>query len=188
MGVDRMRALSGVFLLAGVLVASGCGPSEDKVQGSPTAGATIAADVPTGIDPCAIPADVLNSVTPGLRKGTTDDNTSRGEIKWRGCGYIVSDGYAASISLTNLTLDMLRAKNYPGREETIDSRTALATHQASDPTGVEACTVNLQMRGGSLEFNVSNGHGSSPKTKHLNACDIGLTLAQKVSPLIAPGA
>ncbi|MFD3428767.1 DUF3558 domain-containing protein [Nocardia fluminea] len=184
-----MRALSSVAVLVGTLVLAGCGSSEDPVVGSPTSTAVsgVAENVPTGIDPCNIPQDVLTSVTPGLRKGTTDDNTSRGPIKWRGCGYIVSDGYANSISLTNLTLDMLREKNFPGRELTIDGRTALVTHQDFDPTGVEGCVVNVQMRGGSLEFSVENSHGSSPKTKHLNACDIGVSMAEKVVPLIAPG-
>lgn len=177
-------------MLVGALALAGCGSSGDPVVGSPTSSSTadgIAEDVPTGIDPCNIPQDVLTSITPGLRKGTTDDNTSRGPIKWRGCGYIVSDGYANSISLTNLTLDMLREKNFPGRELTIDGRTTLITHQAGDPTGVESCVVNVQMQGGSLEFSVENSHGSSPKTKHLNACDIGESLAEKVVPLIAPG-
>lgn len=186
-----MRSLAGAFVVVGALVLSGCG-SSTEVEGSPvgTSAASdgIAPDVPTGIDPCNIPQDVLTSITPGLHKGVTDDNTSRGKIKWRGCRYLVSEGYSTTMSLTNLTLDMLREKHFPGeREDIVNGRVALTTHQASDPTGVEGCTVNLEMRGGSLEFKVENGHGSSPKTKHLNACDIGLTVAQKIAPLIAPG-
>lgn len=186
-----MRALPSALFLIGVLAVAGCGPSTDDVQGrsadSPSASATVAKDVPTGIDPCNIPPDVLNAVTPGLRKGTTDDNTSRGEIKWRGCRYIVADGYANTVSLTNLTLDMLREKNFPGREEVVDGRSTLITHQASDPTGVQACTVNVEMRGGSLEFMVDNP-SSRRVTGHLNACDIGVSLAQHVVPLIEAGA
>ncbi|MGY0503334.1 DUF3558 domain-containing protein [Nocardia sp. FBN12] len=178
-------------MLVGALVLAGCGSSGDPVVGNPTSTSAadgIAEDVPTGIDPCNIPQDVLTSITPGLRKGNVDDNTARGKIKWRGCRYVVSDGYTTTVSLTNLTLDMLRQKNYPGREDVVDGRTVLTTHQAADPTGVEQCVVNVQMHRGSLEFSVENGHGSSPKTKHLNACDIGMSVAQKIVPLIAAGA
>ncbi len=186
-----MRSMVGAVVAVGALVLAGCGSSADT-QASPTGPSApddgIAADVPTGIDPCAIPQDVLTSITPGLHKGVTDDNTSRGKIKWRGCRYLVSEGYSTTVSLTNLTLSMVREKHFPGeREDIVNGRVALTTHQASDPTGVEGCVVNLEMRGGSLEFTVDNGHGSSPKTKHLNACGIGLTVAQKVAPLIAAG-
>ncbi|MFC4123589.1 DUF3558 family protein [Nocardia rhizosphaerae] len=186
-----MRTLTTVVGLVGAVVLAGCGSSEDPVAGSPTgtsAADGIAEDVPTGIDPCDIPPEVLNSITPGLRKGNLDDNTSRGAIKWRGCRYVVSDGYTTTMSLTNLTLDMLREKNYPGREDVVDGRTVLTTHQASDPTGVEGCVLNVQMQGGSLEFSVDNSHGTSPKTRHLTACEVGMSVAEKIVPLIEPGA
>lgn len=188
-----MRATAGAVLLVGVLAVAGCGSSNDDPPGGSTstsaAAQSIAADVPTGFDPCNIPQDVLTSATVGLRKGTTDDNTSRGPIKWRGCGYIVSDGYAASISLTNLTLAMVRDKHFPGeRETTINGRTALITNQSQDTTNKTTCTLNAQMQGGSLEFKIDNSPGSSPKTRHLNACDIAQTLAEKVVPLIPAGA
>ncbi|MFD3706254.1 DUF3558 domain-containing protein [Nocardia sp. NPDC058658] len=176
-------------MLVGALALAGCGSSGGPVVGSPTSTAAsdgIAENVPTGIDPCNIPQDVLTSITPGLRKGTTDDNTSRGKIKWQGCRYIVSDGYTTTMSLTNLTLDMLREKNFPGREDVVDGRTVLTTHQSSDRTGVESCTLNVQMQAGSLEFLVSNP-SSRPVTGHLNACEIGMSVAQKVIPLIASG-
>ncbi|MEU8894245.1 DUF3558 domain-containing protein [Nocardia sp. NPDC048505] len=185
-----MRAIAGAVLLVGALAVAGCDSNGGGGTTPPTSSTepSIAENVPAGIDACNIPQDVLTSAYPGLRKGTMDDNSDRGKIKWRGCIYLVSDGYTASISSTNLTLAMIKEKHYPGeRETTVNGRTVLITYQDDDPTGREACTLNAQMKGGSLEFSVSNPP-SSKKTANLNPCDIGQTLAEKVVPLIQAGA
>ncbi|MEV0761021.1 DUF3558 domain-containing protein [Nocardia sp. NPDC050435] len=183
-----MRAVAGAVLLVGALAVAGC-DSNGGGQAPPSTSTTpaVAADVPQGFKPCNdIPQSVLDSE--GIRKDKYGDDTSRGEIKWRGCGYLMSDGYAASISATNLTLDMVKAKRFPGeRSITINGRTVLITAQAPDPTGDESCQLHAQMQGGSLEFTIDNPN-SRRKTGHLNACDIGQTLAGKVVPLIPAGA
>ncbi|MFC9896623.1 DUF3558 domain-containing protein [Nocardia sp. NPDC127579] len=188
-----MRAIAGSLLMVGVVgvgsLLAGC-QSETKGGGTSTpAEPSIAENVPTGIDPCNLPADVLKSIHPKLKKGTTDDNSARGKIKWQGCRYVISNGngYSAHVSLTNLTLDMVREKNFPGeRETTINGRTVLTTHQEADPTGDENCVLYAQMNGGSLEFGVSNSN-SAPETGALSACDIGMSMAEKIVPLIAAG-
>ncbi len=113
---------------------------------------------------------------------------TRGKVKWRGCIWVVSDGYSATISATNLTLAMVRDKHFAGeRELTINDRPVLATTQAQSQTDKTTCTLNAHMQGGSLEFRIVNPE-SRRKTGHLTACDIGQTLAEKVVPLIPPGA
>lgn len=190
-----MRRIFGVALLVGALVATGCGAS-DTVAGNPTPSSasaldSIAEDVPTGFDPCNIPQDVLTAVYPGLRKYGPDGDAdaNRGKVKWRGCGYqVTGDGFAAGVTVTNLTLEMVREKNFPGREDTVDGRTVLTTHQdTADPTGAESCRVYVGMKDGSLELHASNGK-SAPDTQHLTACEIGMMMARNFIPLIEPGA
>lgn len=189
-----MRAVTCAMLLAGVLAVAGCSPTSDGTAEPVSTSAaehSIAEDVPSGFKPCTdIPQAILDSE--GLHRNdspSSRDESQRGKVKWRGCGWVVSDGYTATISATNLTLAMVRDKHFPGeREITVNGRPVLITHQAADPTGRENCVLNAQMQGGSLEFTIGNPSGTSPKTRHLNACDIGQTLAGKVVPLIPAGA
>ncbi len=189
-----MRAVTGATLLAAVLAVAGCGTTGDGTADPVSTSAaehSIAEDVPSGFKPCTdIPKSVLDSE--GLHRNdgpTSRDETTRGKIKWRGCAWVVSDGYTATISATNLTLAMVRDKNFPGeREISINNRSVLITNQAQDQTDKTTCTLNAQMQGGSLEFKIGNPPATSPKTRHLDACTIGQTLAGKVVPLIPAGA
>lgn len=167
--------------------ARGCGPDNDgngKPTGSTNAPSTsksgLAADVPAGFNACNdIPQAVLDSEK--LLDKTPNDSNANGGIKWRGCLWAQTDGYAASIQTTNITLDMVREKKFPDSQEfTIGSRRAVSTRQIDDHPEA-ACTVNVEMKGGSLEFNLTNP-ASSKITGHLNTCDLARELAEKVAP------
>ncbi|WP_036533411.1 DUF3558 domain-containing protein [Nocardia cyriacigeorgica] len=195
MNIMRKSAYAAAAGLSAVLVLAGCGSSTEGTA-EPTGGSagtsaaeqTIAEDVPSGFAPCTdIPQEVLDSE--GLRSTggeSSKDNMQRGKVKWQGCRWVVSDGYGAGISATNLTLDMVREKANPGSQEgTVSGRTVLyAPDTAGDTT---QCRLNAQMQGGSLEFSVNNPT-SGRKTGHENACDIALRLAGKVLPLVPAGA
>lgn len=189
-----MRAVTGAVLLAGALAVAGCSTTSGGTAGPVSTSSaldSIAADVPSGFKPCTdIPKSVLDSE--GLHRDdspTSKDETTRGKVKWRGCIWVVSDGYTATISATNLTLAMVRDKRFPGENEiTINNRPVLITNQAEDRVDKTTCTLNAQMQGGSLEIKIGNPPRTSPKTRHLTACDIGQTLAGKVVPLIPAGA
>ncbi|WP_433662995.1 DUF3558 domain-containing protein [Nocardia sp. CA-128927] len=173
-------ALGAVFAIAG------CGPSNDgdpKPTGNaPTSSSGVAADVPTGFDPCKdIPQSVLDSEK--LHGQDKADSNASGGIKWRGCSWVQSDGYAGSIQTTNITLDAVRAKKFPDANEfTINGRKAISTRQV-DSHPEAACTLNVEMKGGSLEFNLSNPP-SNRNTGQLNTCDLTRTLAEKVVPTL----
>ncbi|MEU4434711.1 DUF3558 domain-containing protein [Nocardia rhamnosiphila] len=166
-----------------VLVLTGC---ESATKGS-TAPDTpsVAAEVPTGFDPCTdIPQETLKSE--GLRDPMPDDASANG-IKWDGCMWIQTDGYSAAIRTTNMTLDMIKDQGFPGtlEFETV-GRSAIVSQQGK--AQVEAsCNVNVELIGGSLEFLLTNPPSRS-KTGHLDTCELARNLVEKVAPNIPAGA
>ncbi|WP_174189075.1 DUF3558 domain-containing protein [Nocardia barduliensis] len=173
-----------VLAVGAALVLTGCDSSAgDAVPtGTASASPSIAADVPTGYNPCTdIPQSVLESEN--LRHKTNEDHNASGGIKWRGCGWVQPDGYAPAITTTNITVDMVRDKNFADtREYTINGRRAISTRQVEEhPERV--CTINVDIKGGSLEFFLSNP-SSNRKTGRLDTCALAKTLAEKVVPTL----
>ncbi|MBF6425658.1 DUF3558 domain-containing protein [Nocardia cyriacigeorgica] len=195
MNIMRKSAYAAAAGLSAVLVLAGCGSSTEgtaeptgKTAGTSAAEQAVAKDVPSGFDPCTdIPQDVLDSEGLFSTGGeSSKDEMTRGDLKWRGCQWVVSDGYGASISATNLTLDMIRGNSNAGTSEReVSGRTVLYAPDTAGST--EDCRLNAQMEGGSLEFFVNNPP-SGRKTGSQNACDIALRLAEKVLPLVPAGA
>ncbi|WP_280421884.1 DUF3558 domain-containing protein [Nocardia carnea] len=146
---------------------------------------SLAPDVPAGFNPCTdVPQSVLDSE--GLKMPTADDTELSSGAKWRGCIWASADGYAVGIQTTNLTLDMVREKNFPETEEfTLGARRALSTRRA-EGNPEESCYVNIEMTGGSLQFRLTNP-ASAPDTGHLDSCELARTLAGKVEPSIPAG-
>ncbi|WP_378738808.1 DUF3558 domain-containing protein [Nocardia brasiliensis] len=172
--------------LGAVFVIAGCGSSTDgdptPTGNSATSKTSVAPDVPSGYDPCKdIPQSVLDSEK--LLDKTPDDSNASGGIKWRGCLWVQTDGYAGSIRTTNITVDMVREKKLPdARELSIGGRRAISTRQVEDhPQAV--CTINVEMKGGSLEFGLTNPT-TSKRTGQLDTCDLARNLAEKVVPTL----
>ncbi|MEU2088441.1 DUF3558 domain-containing protein [Nocardia beijingensis] len=171
-----------VLAVGAALVLAGCGPADDGAAptGASSTKPSVASDAPTGYNPCTdIPQSVLDSEN--LRHKTNEDHNASGGIKWRGCGWVQPDGYAPAITTTNITVDMVRDKKFPDtREYTINGRRAISTRQVEEhPDAV--CTVNVEMKGGSLEFFLSNPP-SNRKTGQLDTCQLAKTLAEKIVP------
>lgn len=171
------------ILAVGVaLVLTGCGPADDGAAPTDASSAkpSIAPDVPAGYDPCTdIPQTVLDSEN--LRSKDKQDSNASGGIKWHGCAWVQTDGYAPVITTTNITVDMVRDKKFEDtREYTINGRRAISTRQVNEhPDAV--CTINVEMKGGSLEFFLSNPP-SRKNTGSLDTCALARTLAEKVVP------
>ncbi|MBF6174657.1 DUF3558 domain-containing protein [Nocardia blacklockiae] len=166
---------------------TGCGSStngDPQPTGTATdTGSTLAADVPRGYDPCnGVPQAVLDSEK--LHGKENADNQASGGIKWRGCMWVRSNGYTVSIRTTNLTIDAIHGKNFPETQDLqVGGRKAVSSRQFDGPSMNEACTLNTELRGGTLEFNVDNPP-SNPDTGRLDACQIARTLAEKVLPSV----
>lgn len=68
--------------------------------------------MPAGFDPCKDnPKSVLDSE--GLHKASSNNNADydgAGGTKWRGCSWVMSNGYTAGITTTNLTVDKVATR------------------------------------------------------------------------------
>ncbi|MBF4999776.1 DUF3558 domain-containing protein [Nocardia sp. BSTN01] len=183
------RGAVAVAALGGVLVLGGCGSSnggsaEPAGQSTNSAEPSLAANAPSGYDPCSdIPQSVLDSEQ--LVHKEVQNDTASGGVQWRGCTWVQAggDGYSVAIRTTNLTVEAVRGKNFPEAQElTIGSRSAISTRQFDGPHIKEACTLNVEIKGGTLEFNVNNP--ASRSTGNMDSCQIAKTLGEKVIPTL----
>ncbi|WP_083895694.1 DUF3558 domain-containing protein [Nocardia jiangxiensis] len=167
---------------AAVLVLAGCSPSGGSTSSSSSA-TTTAVTVPTGFDPCNdIPQSILESEGQ-TNKHVDNSQSNAGKTLWQGCTWADADGYASTIQMTNITLQMVRDKHFPETQAfTINGRNAISSRQVdnADPT---ACTVDVEVKGGSLEFNLTNP-SYAPKTGKQDTCQLARSLAQKVVSVV----
>ncbi len=169
-------AVAALAVLTAGCSSEGNGTSPETTSATPS----FAADAPTGYDPCTdVPAEIM-AAERQESTGRADADAPNG-VKWRGCGWVMNtgSGYATSIRTTNLTLSMVRDRNFPETQEfAIGSRQAISTRRENDDTG---CWVNVEMKGGTLEFLIDNPK-SNKDTGHIDSCQIAKDLAVKVVP------
>ncbi|WP_101468954.1 DUF3558 family protein [Nocardia fluminea] len=169
----------GVFALA----AAGCSdPRPVSTGGSSTT--PTAAEV-ADFDPCSdFPQDVLKSENLML---TGPEDWERDGTTAHGCGYFVTEGgYDVRIVRTTRTLSDIKQR-FPDsyREQKFGPRTG-AFYELFAKRGSESCVVNLEMKTGSLQFDLANP--PTRTTGHLNSCDLVTNLVNKVLPSIPEGA
>ncbi len=181
---DPVRpGLLGIGVLA--LVVAGCSGPDTEPTALPAPTTTV---VQPDFDPCTdIPQSVLKSE--GLML-TGPEDWERDGTKAHGCGYAVvmdESGYDVRIVRTTRTLADIRQR-FPDsyREQKFGGRTG-AFYALFPEEGAESCVVNLEMKTGSLQFDLANPP-SGKATGHLNSCDLVTNLINKVLPLIPEGA
>ncbi len=183
-----MRVVAGVGLVIVTLMAVGCGASKgDSGEAAKSVNSLgLETSPPESYHPCAdVPQGVLGSER--LRGTGQADADAPDGVRWRGCKWVKNNGYSVSIRMTNMTLPFVRKTFYTmGREATVGGRSATIAHR-SEARGPEVCTVNVEIKGGSLEFDVDNPR-SSLLTGELDTCELGLALAEKVVPTLPAGA
>ncbi|WP_433727621.1 DUF3558 domain-containing protein [Nocardia sp. CA-129566] len=183
--VSRGKLVVASAFAVGVVVLAGCGSSTSgdakPVASTTSAGPSLAANVPNSYDPCKdVLQDVLDSEK--LQNKHPVDDSSSGGVRWVGCQWVRSNGYGVSIRTTNLTVDLVRSRNFPEATEfTINGRRAISTRQFDGPSIKEACTLNVEMKGGSLDFNLNNPP-SRRDTGSIDSCVLARGLAEKVVP------
>jgi hypothetical protein len=170
----------------GVLVLSGCRSSNDAADtGSAiTTAPGLAAAVPTGFDPCNdIPQSILDSERLGDKLNA--NSAASGGVLWRGCQWTGPDSYSAAIRTTNISVNGVLGNHFPETQElTIDGRRAVSSRQFDGPHIKEACTLNVEIKGGgTLEFNIDNPP-STPLTGSIDSCQLARGLANKVVPIV----
>ncbi|MFD0366193.1 DUF3558 domain-containing protein [Nocardia sp. GCM10030253] len=171
--------------LGTLLLLTGCESSTDgsakPSSTSTSAGPSLAEDVPRSYDPCKdVPQSVLDSEKLGMK--IVANNDGGGGVRWRGCQWVRPNGYGVSIRTTNLTVDLIRSRNFAEATEfTIGGRRAISTRQFDGPFIKEACTLNIEMKGGSLDINLNNPP-SNRDTGSTDSCVLARSLAEKVVP------
>ncbi|WP_280264943.1 DUF3558 domain-containing protein [Nocardia wallacei] len=171
--------------MGAVALVAGCNSDGGSGGESTTAAATptIAPDVPAGFDACKLPQSVVQSEE--LKNPRPDTKDGAGGIKWRGCGWVQSDGYAVTISTTNISLAMVRAnKDFTVAEElSIAGRPAVTYRPTGQRTPEEHCLLSVEVKGGSLEISPINPP-SAKKSRGQDSCDIAKRLADGIVPAI----
>ncbi|MET8775843.1 DUF3558 domain-containing protein [Nocardia sp. NPDC004654] len=192
--MDKAVLMVGV-LAAGVGLA-GCGGSTEgearpsSASTSATTASGLAVDVPQSYNPCTdVPESVLKSER--LVKGVADNKANAdgpNGTKWRGCRWVAGgSGYSVAIQASNLTIPYVREHYTNGVQElTVAGRPAIATRR-NETRPSEVCNVNVEIKGGSLEFQLDNPR-SNRDTGHIDTCQLGLALAEKVVPTLPAGA
>ncbi|MGW0249706.1 DUF3558 domain-containing protein [Nocardia goodfellowii] len=106
-----------------------------------------------------------------------------GGISWSGCLYVAQATYTFRVQSSNATLAQVREKFPTAADLTIGGRKALRYQARPDVPG--GCTVNIEMKSGSLSILVDDPRGTHPRG--LSPCDNAEEIAEAVAPLLPAG-
>ncbi|WP_280385668.1 DUF3558 domain-containing protein [Nocardia wallacei] len=178
-------------IAAAAALVSGCNSGNEGDPEPSGASGTSAAPVP-GYDPCTqIPHSALDSLQ---LHGSIPRESSNSGLKWFGCQWVRSDWYAVDIVVTNTTLSKIREQGTSStplfvvqdlKSFTVAGRPALSNRQSRDHPD-QQCTVNVEIKGGSLEFFLSNPR-ENRKGGGLDSCQLAQEVAEKVVPTLPAG-
>lgn len=180
-----------VAIAAGLLLLTGC--AEDKAGGTPTpatsttssaaALSTAPGSNPHAFDPCTALTPQFLAQHQWDAKPPEPKQDSAGGATWKGCRFVAKAGYGFVVETTNGTLPQIREKFPAAVEIPAGPRKALRYEARPDVPG--GCTINIEMRSGSLY--ILTNVPQTPANKNLAACDIATEIAQAVAPLLPTG-
>jgi hypothetical protein len=191
----RWSAATAVTAIAAalpLLVACG-GDNGAATTSTATASSTAATGIPTAtssgsnqssaFDPCTAltPQFLAEHQWNAKPAAPRQDNT--GNFQWKGCLYVAPSTYTFRVQTTNGTLAQVREKFPTATELTIAGRKALRYAARPDVPG--GCTINIEMKSGSLYILVDDPRGLHPRK--LSPCDNATEIAEAVAPLLPPG-
>ncbi|MER7453846.1 DUF3558 domain-containing protein [Nocardia beijingensis] len=185
------RPKAGLTALAAMAVLlTGCGEETTSSHTATTqtrpnsSGAeTSSAAGPQSFDPCTAltPQFLADHQWDALPPAAKQTNT--GGVSWKGCRYVARAGYGLTVQTTNATLEQVKAKFPSATSITVGNRNALRYEARPDVPG--GCTVNVEMRAGSLYILVDDPSGKHPRK--LSPCDNATDIATAVAPLLPAG-
>ncbi|MFX0577412.1 DUF3558 domain-containing protein [Nocardia nepalensis] len=158
-------------------------------KGSPTPQSTTPAASTSAASPSATATafDPCTALTPQFlaehqwdARAPEHKQTTTGAFTWKGCAYLAQARYTFGVQTTNGTLAQVREKFPTATEFTIGARKALRYEAHPDVPG--GCTVNIDMKSGSLYILVDDPRGLHPRK--LSPCDNVTEIAEAVVPLI----
>ncbi|WP_330254719.1 DUF3558 domain-containing protein [Nocardia sp. NBC_00565] len=187
---NRSRLLVGATVSAAVLALLTACTSE---KGTPTPQTTSAASTSavsssttgtaTAFDPCTALTPEFLAQHQWDARAPEHKQTTTGAFTWKGCAYLAQARYTFGVQTTNGTLAQVREKFPTATELTIDGRKALRYEARPDVPG--GCTVNLDMKSGSLYILVDDPRGLHPRK--LSPCDNATEIAEAVVSLLPQG-
>ncbi|MFE9324864.1 DUF3558 domain-containing protein [Nocardia sp. NPDC052278] len=168
-----------------VLAACGGGNNSTSTATSTTpvtsgTSATPSSTSNTAFDPCTALTPQFLSEHQWNARSPTPKQDSTGNFQWKGCLYVAQSTYTFRVQTTNGTLAQVREKFPTATELTIDGRKALRYEARPDIPG--GCTINIDMKSGSLYILVDDPRGLHPRK--LFPCDNVTEIAQAVVPLL----
>ncbi|MGY4102527.1 DUF3558 domain-containing protein [Nocardia sp. R16R-3T] len=178
---------AGLLIVAAATVLAACGGGSDSPSTSTSTtsstSATPSSTSNSAFDPCtALTPEFLSEHRWNARTPTpTQDST--GNSHWKGCSYVAQSTYTFRVRTTNETLTQVREKFPNATELTINGRQALRYEARPDVPG--GCTINIDMKSGSLYILVDDPRGLHPRK--LSPCDNVTEIAEAVVPLLPRG-
>lgn len=184
------RRLAGAAVPVAVLaLVTACTSDKDSATPESTtpAGSTSAAGstsvTATAFDPCTALTPQFLAQHQWDARAPEHKQTTTGAFTWKGCAYLAQARYTFGVQTTNGTLTQVREKFPAATELTIDGRKALRYEARPDVPG--GCTVNIDMKSGSLYILVDDPRGLHPRK--LPPCDNVTEIAEAVVPLLPQG-
>lgn len=171
-------AIGAAALLAGCNSGGGGTSAASSSQASATS--TMAAAAPTSFDGCKLPQSVIDAEH--FDSDPTNSNMdANGGIKFRGCIWVVDDGFSVSVRTTNMTVQMIEGmSDYKVAERlTVDGRQAVTYHTSGDADLRADCIMNVEMTGGGLDLSVDNP-ASGKATGTQDSCQIAQRIAGEI--------
>ncbi|MEV5832982.1 DUF3558 domain-containing protein [Nocardia sp. NPDC052112] len=181
---------AGLLTVAAALVLAACGggssstststaatPAMSSTSATPSSSSNAAFDPCTALTPQFLSEHQWNARTP------TPKQDSTGNFQWKGCLYVAQSTYTFRVQTTNGTLAQVREKFPTATELTIDGRGALRYEARPDVPG--GCTINIEMKSGSLYIVVDDPRGLHPRK--LSPCDNVTEVAEAVVQLVPQG-
>ncbi|MET7768842.1 DUF3558 domain-containing protein [Nocardia sp. NPDC005366] len=188
---DRRRWAAGLGVLALSLALTSCGEAGTAMPTTPppvttttAVGASSSAGSGSiGFDPCAALTPQFLAQHRWDARAPQPRLDNSGGSTWKGCLYVAASSYTFRVQTTDTTLAAVREKFPSATATTISGRKALRYEARPDVPG--GCTVNIEMKSGSLFILVDDPRGTHPRG--LSPCDNVTEIAEAVGPLLPTG-
>ncbi|WP_433205880.1 DUF3558 domain-containing protein [Nocardia sp. CA-107356] len=189
--VKNSPAVAGLLTAAAIVLAACGGGNSPTPTSTSTAPATSGpSTAPSSIPNTGAAFEPCTALTPEFltahqwnARTPTPKQDSTGGFQWKGCLYVAQSTYTFRVQTTNGTLTQVREKFPTATELTIGGRKALRYEARPDVPG--GCTVNIDMKSGSLYILVDDPRGLHPRK--LSPCDNVTEIAEAIVPLIPQG-
>lgn len=183
--MTHLRTVAAIGAL--ILATTSCGTGMDGHPTSETSSMTppaSTADPATLFNPCKdIPAAFMKSEGFGNGEPRDPFEHETNGVMWKGCHWLMTNGYNVGIATTTLTLEMIKAQSFDEYTEfSVDGRPAVSYRRLPE-YGKTACVADIELGAGSLDFDLENPP-SAPGTQGLESCELVRAVASNIAQFL----